>query len=441
MTAASAPWGKSFCRRCAMRTRCAGTRSRPATACQTTVALTASPYRAHEPRVPRSSARRSAQRRHEAHRQKERVAARLLRPLHEERAGRQQDPTHERDPAVEHLACEHDEQGARGHRPEHGRKAKRPLRRSREARPRAGDRVVEHVVLIVVDPPFGRAVHGIRGERLVEPEGRRAEPDQSENERDAAGNHDSDDERRCAHARQGTFAVDVERRRSPGAAGRWAASLTTSSSCGPPRCVVCPDRATFPGPSASPSCVHSVDAAGSRPPADPRTRAPCRVSADASRKRHATRATASPRRLRAAPARRRRAAEQPPDELDVEHPARPERIGDRSPHGRRRAKHLRAALRVVDRDVQRRARRRSRTRVRGSGESRGAGCACRGALTRAAITNSRSGRLSRRSTMRTSSSGGVAGPRRSSRRSERPFRLPGRDRGEWLPPSRRSAGG
>ena len=41
-----------------------------------------------------------------------------------------------------------------------------------------------------------------------------------------------------------------------------------------------------------------------------------------------------------------RAAEQPADQLHVEDPARPERVGDRGSYGRRRAEDLRAALRV-----------------------------------------------------------------------------------------------
>ncbi len=119
--------------------------------------------------------------------------------------------------------------------------------------------------------------------------------------------------------------------------------------------------------------------------------------------------------------------EQPPDELDVEHPA--DRTDGRSTasHGRRHAEHLRAALRVVDRDAQeeRRDRREHASEVVASRAP--LGCAVPRSRTRAAMTNSRSGRLSRRLD---ASAGAPPAAWRGRRRSSRGSAPPLRCRGE-----------
>ena len=150
----------------------------------------------------------------------QRVGPRLLGPLDEEGAGREEEPAHQRDPAIEELPGQDHQQRARQHRADDRREPHRPLRRSDDARPGLLDPVVERLIpLELLDV---RAVDLPERVRLVVPERRRPEPDQPENEGDAA--HDGDIQRQRARA----HAVDQRAAGSPACVTRVRAHAHAS---------------------------------------------------------------------------------------------------------------------------------------------------------------------------------------------------------------------
>ena len=194
-TAASGPCGSTFWRRCAMSTRCAGASRIPATACR--------------PRPPRTTSRTAPTRDaspgpalvggralRQGQGEQECVATSLLRPLHHERAAREQHTARECDPAVEQLPPEHDHEPSREHRPEDRRSTQRQLRGTCSRGPRGHHRVVEEVVLVVGEPPARRPPGRLRRIRLVEPERWRSQRHKTQKERDRGSDRDIDGERR-----------------------------------------------------------------------------------------------------------------------------------------------------------------------------------------------------------------------------------------------------
>ena len=151
------------------------------------------------PRAARVALERAKQeqRREDPGREDERVRARLLRPLHDERACGEEEATDECDPPFEELPGQDDEKAAREHRREDRREAKRPLGVSRDERPRLEEEVVQPVVL--VDRAEEVLAHRLGGEGLVDPERRGREPDEPEREGKAA--HDDDVDRERARTR------------------------------------------------------------------------------------------------------------------------------------------------------------------------------------------------------------------------------------------------
>ena len=151
------------------------------------------PVTAQAARERRSSARSRSSVATEARGEQERVDARLLRPLDDERARCKKETAHQGDPPVEELASEHDEKGRSEHRPDDGREPQGPFRGSREGRPRLLDPVVERLVALELrDVSLVNLPPGVR---LVEPESGRSEPDEPEDERNGADDPDVESER------------------------------------------------------------------------------------------------------------------------------------------------------------------------------------------------------------------------------------------------------